>query len=90
MVVRIMEDDQYRLDDSYLPFIEQLDEKLHTAMTEDNAELFYPALQEAIELVRAKGTKVPHTEVIPSNIVLPAPDMTLEEMHKYLDVDPAY
>jgi hypothetical protein len=90
VVIRIMAEDQYRLDDSYLPQIEALERSLQSAMEKEDQKLFFDHLGAVLTLVREKGDKVPYEEVIPSNIVLPASDMTLEEVKEYLDVDPAY
>jgi len=90
MVVRIMEDNQYRLDDTLLPEIERFDGILHQSVEANDNQIFFTTLQEVQDFVRSYGTQVPDDEVVSSNIVLPATDMTLEEVKRYLAVDPAY
>ena len=40
---------------------------------------FETALKEMLDLVRSKGSPVPLDELVESDLVLPEPDITLEE-----------
>lgn len=79
MIVRIMGEDQYRLDDSYRAQIEQLDEAAEVAMNEGDEAAFVSALHELIGAVRQHGQVLPVEEIVPSDWIIPGPDMTLSE-----------
>jgi hypothetical protein len=79
MIVRILTDNQYRLDDQHGTQLNQLDEQLVAAMAANDSERFGEALQQVIALVHESGTLVGMEEVLPSNIIVPAPDMSLDE-----------
>ncbi len=91
MIVRIMTDNQYRLDDENLAEVRRLDDTLDAALERGDAQGFASALHELVDYVRQHGQVVPDAEVIPSDLMSPAPDMTLEEARTRLhtaDVKP--
>ena len=91
MIVRIMTDNQYRLDDENLAEVHRLDDILERALDGGDAQGFTSALRELVDYVRQHGQVVPDEEVIPSDLMIPAPDMTLEEARSRLhtvDVKP--
>ena len=81
MIVRIMAEDQYRLDDSYKALIEQLDEATEAALNDGDEAAFQRALHELIAAVREHGEVIPVEEIVPSDWIIPGPDMTLAEAH---------
>lgn len=84
MVVRILTDNQYRLADEHLTEIHQLDDQLVHAMDTGDEHQFHHALEALVGLVRGQGTLVPMAEVVPSDVIIPAPDMSLGEAHQLL------
>ena len=88
MIVRIMAEDQYRLDDSHRAQIEQLDEATEEALNEGDEAAFQKALHELIAAVRQYGQVVPVEEIVPSDWIIPGPDMTLAEAHSRLQTVP--
>jgi hypothetical protein len=84
MIVRVMGEDQYRLDDSYRAQIEQLDEAAEVAMNEGDEAAFDNALQELIQAVRQHGKVIAVEEIVPSDWIIPGPDMTLSEAQERL------
>jgi hypothetical protein len=79
MIVRIMTEDQYRLGEDHLAEVRRLDETLDAALEGGDAPAFSTALRQLVDFVRQNGTQVPMDEVVPSDLIIPAPDMTLEE-----------
>jgi len=79
MIVRIMTDDQYRLDDSQLARVHQLDDALDAAMDAGDAAAFAAALQQLVAYVKQNGEPLPIDEVVASDLIIPAPDMSLDE-----------
>ena len=88
MIVRIMAEDQYRLDDSYRVQIEQLDEATEAALNEGDEAAFQKALHELIGAVREHGQVIPVEEIVPSDWIIPGPDMTLAEARSRLQAVP--
>lgn len=79
MIVRIMADNQYRLDDGLLPEVERLDDALDAALAGGDDASFAAALSQIVAYVRAHGQPVPDTEVVTSDLIVPADDMTRDE-----------
>ncbi|HEX8034886.1 MAG TPA: hypothetical protein VF510_13605 [Ktedonobacterales bacterium] len=84
MIVRIMTDDQYHLDDSHLTELQRLDNALDGAEERGDAVAFTAALQELTAFVKQHGTPVAIDEVVASDMIVPAPDMSLEEAKERL------
>lgn len=84
MIARIMTENQYRLSDEDAAALDQLDDPLHAAIQSGDDLAFAVALEKVISFVREKGTVVPVEEVVPSDVIIPAPDMSVAEARKYL------
>ncbi len=79
MILRVLTDNQYRLADDLAPEVEHLDTELLAALNADDDAAYQTALQQLIAYVRERGTLVPHEELTPSDVIVPAPDMSLAE-----------
>lgn len=79
MIVRIMTDEQYRLDDSHLAEVHRLDDAMDSAEERGDAVAFTAALRDLTAFVQQHGTPVPIDEVVASDMIVPAPDMSLDE-----------
>jgi hypothetical protein len=84
MIVRVMGEDQYRLDDSYRAQIEQLDTAAEVAMNEGDEAAFTSALHALIQAVREHGQVIAVEEIVPSDWIIPGPDMTMSEARERL------
>lgn len=84
MIIRILTDNQYRLADELLPQVDQLDDEVMAAIKSDDGEAFRGALQQLVAFVRDRGTRVPDAELVASDAIIPAPDMTLSETRELL------
>ena len=87
VVVRIQGEDQYRLAVSEQPQLEPLDRALSDAISRQDQDSYRTALAALLNFVRAHGTKVPADDLVPSDVVLPSEDMTLEEATALLSED---
>ena len=87
MIVRVMEEDQYRLDDASDAEFERLDTALDDAVSQGDQIAYTEALGHLLTFVHAQGTRIPHIEVVPSDVVIPSEDMTLEEARQYRVTD---
>ncbi|HEV2237837.1 MAG TPA: hypothetical protein VGR57_14355 [Ktedonobacterales bacterium] len=79
MIVRIMADNQYRVDPEHEAEIARLDAELEAAVHADDDARFRTTLQSLIQHVRDQGKVVPDDELVPSDVMIPAADMTLVE-----------
>jgi hypothetical protein len=79
MIVRILTEGQFNLPGAHLDDLNDIDNQLvEVVENEDRAE-FERLLKKMLDLVREKGTSVPMDEIVESDLVLPAPDITFEE-----------
>jgi CBS domain-containing protein len=85
MVVRIHMEDQYRLSDAAVAEMDKLDDALNAAMDAGDTAAFSAALNAMLAYVRQNGAKVPLDEIIPSDVILPSEDMTLEDAREIME-----
>ena len=79
MIIRILTEGQYNLPGAYLDELNDLDNKLVDVVAEEDRAKFEVSLKEMLDLVRDNGSPVPIDELVESDLVLPEPDITLEE-----------
>jgi hypothetical protein len=86
MIIRILGEGQYKLDDSEHDQIASLDAELGDAVDKNDDARFQAALSGALALVRT-GTKVPADTLEPSDLILPREGASLDEVRKLLAED---
>ena len=79
MIIRIRTEGQYNLSGQFLDDLNDLDNKLVDIIAQEDRDGFETALKEMLDLVRNNGEAVPIDELVESDVVLPEPDLTLEE-----------
>jgi hypothetical protein len=79
MIVRIMADNQYRVEPEHEAEIARLDTALEAAVEADDEGQFRGTLQSLIQYLHDQGKVVPDDELVPSDVMIPAADMTLAE-----------
>ena len=87
MIVRIMGEGQVRLDDSHLTELNKLDDELLSEIESGDEPGFRRTLNALLEEVRRLGTPLPDDALEPSELILPSPDATLEEVRAMLRDD---
>ena len=88
MIVRLMGGDgQYRVDDSLLGRLNELDEQAVAALERNDEAELDARLDEMAELVRSQGEQLPEDDLSASDIVIPPSDLTLEETRRLLSDD---
>ena len=87
MIVRIATVGQYRLDDDIIADLQRFDDEIEEAVSGSDSELFQQLLQRMHDLVTQKGTALSDEEIVPSDVILPPPDETLEEAQKLLGTE---
>ena len=79
MIVRILTEGQFNLPGKFIDELNDIDNQLVEVVEEENREGFDRLLKKMLDLVRDNGTEVPIDEIVESDLVLPEPDITLEE-----------
>ncbi|MGI5483159.1 PspA-associated protein PspAA [Streptomyces lavendofoliae] len=87
MIVRIMGEGQVRLADSHFAELNKLDDELLDEMEGGDGEGFRRTLHALLDTVRQLGEPLPDDALEPSELILPAPDATLEEVRAMLSED---
>ena len=84
MIVRILGEGQWRLDDSRADALNELDSQVEQAVDAGDADGFRSALEQLLALVRQAGSQVGLDELVDSDSVLPPSDASLEEVRRLL------
>ena len=79
MIVRILTEGQYNLPGAYIDDLNAIDNELVEVVEAGDRDAFDRTLKRMLDLVRENGTPVPIDELVESDLVLPEPDITLEE-----------
>ena len=79
MIVRILTEGQYNFPGAYMDQLNEIDNQLVEVVEEENRPEFERLLKSMLDLVRDNGSPVPVDEIVESDLVLPEPDITLEE-----------
>ena len=79
MIVRILTEGQYNLPGAYIDDLNAIDNELVEVVESADRDAFDRTLKRMLDLVRENGTPVPIDELVESDLVLPEPDITLEE-----------
>nr|WP_202459563.1 hypothetical protein [Streptomyces sp. SID1328] len=82
-----MGEGQVRLDDSRFPELNKLDDELLAQVEGGDEEGFRRTLHALLEEVRKLGTPLPDDSLEPSELILPAPDATVDEVREMLSDD---
>lgn len=84
MIVRILEDGQYKVDKSTAKKLDQLDAKLDKALDRNDEAAFDKALAALVKMVHASGKRLEPSVITPSDLALPAATSTLAEVRELL------
>ncbi|MFF9686200.1 hypothetical protein [Streptomyces sp. NPDC014623] len=87
MIVRIMGEGQVVLADSRLAELNELDDVLLAEMESGDGPGFRTTLHALLDKVRELGSPLPDDSLEPSELILPSPDATLEEVRSMLRDD---
>jgi hypothetical protein len=84
MIVRIMGEGQFDVPEEHLEELNRLDDDLTAAIDGGDHGSFQTALEALLTSVRVQGDELPEDYLGPSDLVLPGPDATLEEVKEVL------
>lgn len=87
MIVRIMGEGQVKLDDSHFPTLNELDDELLAEVESGDEAGFRRTLTALLEAVRTLGAPLPEDSLEPSELILPAPEASIDEVRAMLTED---
>lgn len=79
MIVRIATEGQYELADEDVETLNELDNETVAACDSTDEEGFHANFEKLLDLVRTKGRPLNDDELEESEVILPPPDVSLEE-----------
>jgi hypothetical protein len=79
VIVRISTEGQYELVESDAAVLNELDNRAVAACDSKDEEQFRAVFNELLGFVRKNGSPVPEDRLEPSDVILPPPDVSLEE-----------
>ncbi len=84
MIVRLMGEGQYSIDDAALERLNALDDEATAALEAGDETALEKHLTSMWELVRAEGSALPDDDLSPSDAIVPTFDLSLEEAGRLL------
>jgi hypothetical protein len=84
MIVRVMGEGQYRVDDSLLGRLNELDDEVARAVESSDERALWSGLQALGDAVREHGEKLADDDLTPSDAIIPPEDLSLEEARELL------
>jgi hypothetical protein len=79
MIVRLMGEGQYRIDEQLRGELDELDTRAVGALDAEDEPALDDALDEMWALVRERGERLPDDDLSASDLIIPPSDLTLEE-----------
>jgi len=79
VIVRISTEGQYELSDSDADALNELDNQAVTACQAEDEQHFRNVFNQLLEFIRTHGQLVPEDRLAPSDVILPPPDVSLDE-----------
>ncbi|MDX6324855.1 MAG: hypothetical protein QOK15_1209 [Nocardioidaceae bacterium] len=84
MIVRIMGEGQWELDEGHLEKLNALDSVVERAVEAGDDLAFSDGFTQMLDAVRSHGRRVPDDALLDSDLILPPADATLEEVRALL------
>lgn len=84
MIVRLLGEGQFRVDDSLIARLNELDDEVEKAVENGDERALWTGLQALADTVRENGVKLADEDLTPSDAVIPPEDLSLEEAKELL------
>jgi hypothetical protein len=85
VIVRLMGEGQWRVDDGLRERLNELDDRALEALERDDEADLDGYLEQMAELVRSEGKELPAEDLSPSDVIIPPSDLTLEETRELFE-----
>jgi hypothetical protein len=87
VIVRLVGEGQFRVDDDLRTQLNELDDRAVAAIDAGDEATLDGVLDEMWQLVQARGERLADDDLSPSDIAIPPSDLTLEETRKLFSED---
>jgi hypothetical protein len=87
VIVRLMNEGQYRVGDDLRERLNALDDEAMAALDRDDESELDAKLDAMWQLVQSEGERLPDDSLEPSDVVVPPSDLTLQETRKLFSED---
>ena len=87
MIVRLMGEGQFEVDDDCAARLNELDDKALAALDSNDEPELDRLLEDMAALVRAEGRELAADDLSPSEAIIPPSDLTLDEMRDLMSDD---
>jgi hypothetical protein len=84
VIVRLLGEGQFRVDDSLIARLNELDDQVGKAVADGDERALWTGLQALADTVRENGEKLSDGDLSPSDAVIPPEDLSLEEAQELL------
>ncbi len=84
MIVRILNEGQFRLSDEALASLNAFDDDVEQAVNADDQAALATVLRALLDDVRAHGERVPDDELADSDLILPDAEATVADVRAWL------
>ena len=85
MIVRLMGEGQFEVDEEVAKGLNDLDEQAEKALEAGDQEQLSELLGRMTEAVRTNGARLPDDDLSPSDGIIPPEDLTLEEARELFE-----
>jgi hypothetical protein len=87
VIVRVMGEGQFEIDDEVAKGLDEIDEQAEQALEEGDQERFSELLRRMAGAVRTNGARLPDADLSPSEAIIPPDDLTLDEARELFEGD---
>lgn len=84
MILRVFGVGQFEVPDEAMAELNELDDALTGPVEQHDEEALHAGLEKVLEAVKRLGTPVPDDFLGPSDLLLPGPDSTVDEIRELL------
>jgi chromosome condensin MukBEF complex kleisin-like MukF subunit len=85
MIVRVMGEGQWRVEDDLAQRLNSLDAQIARAVESGDEETLCAKLRELVDAVKSGGTRLPDEDLSPSDAIVPPDDLSLDEARELLE-----
>ena len=85
MIVRLMGEGQFEVDDEVAKGLNGLDEQAGAAVEQGDEEKLRELLQRMADAVRMNGARVPDEDLTPTEAIVPPDDLSLDEARELFE-----
>ena len=87
MIVRVLGEGQWRVDDGLKAKLHELDEEVARAVESGDEEALHASLAALADAVRSEGEELPAEDLSPSDAIVPPADLSLAEARELMAND---